>query len=108
MSEKQLVNNYMAKRFKHKSFIGYQYIKMLLEYLLHKYFENNYLSNVKIKQLHTQLRLNMPYVSFNSAILHFLKAENITEKPGDFLIQTIEDLLEEIQNIEIIKEEDEF
>ncbi len=108
MTEKQLVNNYMAKHFGHKSFAGYQYIKMMLEYLLHKYFENKYLSNVKITQLHKTLGLSIPYITFSSAVNYFLKAEHIEDKAGDFLVQTIENILEETQNIEITKEEDEF
>lgn len=108
MSEKQLVNNYMAKHYKHKSFAGYQYIKIILEHLLHKYFETQYISSVKITHLHKVLRIPVPYTTFIAAINYFLKAENIEEKAGDFLIQSIENLLEEIQNIEILKEEDEF
>lgn len=108
MSEKQLVNNYMSKHFKHKGQVGYQYVKLMLEYLLHKYFENNYISCVKVTQLHKILNLGIPYATFNASINYFLKSEGITEGASAFLIQTIEDLLEEIQNIEILKEEDEF
>ena len=108
MSEKQLVNNYMVKRFQHKNFAGYHYIKLMLEYLLHKYYENGYLSPVKLTQMHKLVCPNMPYESFHKSIRYFLKTEHIDIFPGDFLIQTVENIIEETQNIEILKEEDEF
>lgn len=96
------VNSYMLKHIKTKGVIGYQYFKRMIEYSLEDYKKNKYITNLNLKSMIQKANLEESYVSIQRAMFYFLRQEGIEMPIVDFIVDTVEKIVDE-NKINLIK-----
>jgi len=103
------INSYMLNNFKNKGTVGYHYIKRILEYLLQQYKNTGYIDSPRLSKLIKEAQLNVTYGAVQRAINYFLTIEHIKSNFPDFIIDTLEKIIDHNQlnlSEQYIEEED--
>ena len=109
METKLEVNSYMLKNFKNKGTIGYYYTKRILEYAYEQYKAIGYIDPPRLSTYAKLLGFKTSYVGVSKAVNYFLSLEKIEAKFPDFIVDSLEGIINDSQNNLIAKqEEDEF
>lgn len=101
------VNSFMTNTFKTKGNVGYSFIKRMLEYLLEEYKQNGYIDSFSINKLSKKVGILQHYTGVQRAINYFLRSEGVELNTKDFLIDTVERIIDSSKE-NIIEEEEEF
>lgn len=103
------INGYMLNNFKNKGTIGYHYIKRMLEHMLQEYKNTGYIDSPRLSKLIKDANLNVTYGAVQRAINYFLALEHIELNFPDFIIGTLEKIIDNNQlNLTEPQEEEEF
>ena len=88
------INGYMLNNFKNKGTVGYHYIKRILEHLLQQYKDTGYIDCPRLSKLIIETDINVSYAAVQRAINYFLTAEHIELSFPDFIIDTLEKIID--------------
>ena len=101
------INGYMLNNFKHKGTVGYYYIKRMLECMLQQYNETGYIDSPRLSSLMKKANINVTYGAVQRAINYFLTLEKIDLSFPDFVVVTLEKIIDADQVNTLQKEEEE-
>lgn len=111
LETKLQVNSYMMKNFTNKGIIGYHYLKRILECMLQQYKNESYIEHPSLNKLKKLANIEVSYGAVQRAINYFLTTEKIESNFSNFVIDTLEKIINENQpkfNTPNIDYEEEF
>jgi hypothetical protein len=88
------INGYMLNNFKNKGTVGYHYIKRILEHLLQQYKNTGYIDCPRLSKLILETNIDVTYAAVQRAINYFLTLEHIELSFPDFIIDTLEKIID--------------
>lgn len=102
------INGYMLNNFKNKGTVGYHYIKRMLECMLQQFNDTGYIDSPSLSKLMKLANINVTYGAVQRAINYFLTLEHIDLAFPDFVVVTLEKIIDFNQLNIAQKEEEEF
>lgn len=102
------VNSYTAHNVKNKGMIGYQHVKRMLEYMLEDYKERQYIRSVSLNKLRIGAGIEASYISFQKTVNYFLQQEGVKMSANDYLVDTLEKIIDHTKLETLPEDEEEF
>ena len=102
------VNSYTAHNVKNKGMIGYQHIKRMLEYMLEDYKEKHYIRSISLNKLRIESGIEASYISFQKTVNYFLQQEGVKMSANDYLVDTLEKIIDFTKLETMPEDEEEF
>ena len=102
------VNSYTAHNVKNKGMIGYQYVKRILEYMLEDYKERHYIRSVSLRKIQIEAGIDTTYINFQKTINYFLQQEGVKMSENDYLVDTLEKIIDFTKLETMPEDEEEF
>lgn len=88
------INGYMLNNFSNKGTVGYHYIKRILEYMLQQYKNTGYIDSPSLSKLMKATNIDVTYGAVQRAINYFLTLEKIDLTFPDFVVVTLEKIID--------------